>query len=65
MTKRFPEIEKEQFNARIPTHLVERIRETADRRGWSVGRTVTQAMSIGLGIDPETYGIETLPTSQS
>lgn len=58
MKKRFPEVEKEQFNARIPSDLVTHIRLRADRKGWSVGRTVTEAMSIGLGIDPATYGIE-------
>ena len=60
MKKRFPELEKEQFSTRIPVDLVERLRDLADRKGWSVGRTVTEAMSIGMGIDPAEYGIETV-----
>jgi len=58
MKKRFPEIEKEQFNQNIPTDLAEKIRDKANRRGWSVARLVTEALSIGMGIDPAEYGIE-------
>jgi hypothetical protein len=59
MKKRFPEVEKEMFGVRIPVDLVERLRSRADGKGWSLGRTVTEAMSIGMGIDPARYGIET------
>lgn len=58
MKKTFREIEKEQFNARIPPDLVTKIVARADRKGWGIGRTVTEALSIGLGIDPAEYGIE-------
>lgn len=58
MKKRFPEVEKEMFGVRIPVDLVEKLRDRADRKGWSVGRTVTEVMSIGMGIDPALYGIE-------
>ena len=58
MKKVFRDIEKEQFNTRIPPDLVTKIEARADRKGWSIGRTVTEALSIGLGIDPSEYGIE-------
>ena len=58
MKKRFPEIEKEQFNTQLPVDLVETIRLRADIRGWSLSRTVTEALSRGVGIDPAEYGIE-------
>ena len=58
MKKRFPEIEKEQFNQNLPIDLIEKLREKANRKGWSVARTLTEAASIGLGIDPAEYGIE-------
>ena len=64
MKKRFPEIEKGMFGVRIPVDLVERLRDLADRKGWSLGRTVTEAMSIGMGIDPAEYGIDR-PQEQS
>ncbi len=59
MKKTFREIEKEQFNARIPPDLVTRIIAKADRKGWGIGRTVTETLAIGLGVDPSEYGIET------
>ena len=58
MRKVFREIEKEQFNTRIPPDLVSKIIAKADRKGWGIGRTVTETLSIGLGLDPADYGIE-------
>jgi predicted HicB family RNase H-like nuclease len=58
MQKDFREIPKEQFNARIPPELVERIVTRARKKGWGIGRTVTEAISVRLGIDPARYGIE-------
>ncbi len=58
MKRYFQDIEKEQFNVFVPAELPAMIREKARQRGWSVARVVTQALSIGLGIDPAEYGIE-------
>ncbi len=58
MKKRFPEIQKEPFNQNLPVDLIEKIRDRADRKGWSIARTLTEAASIGMGIDPAEYGIE-------
>ncbi len=59
MKKSFRNIEKEQLNAQLPIDLAEKIRARSERRGWSLTRTVTEIVSIGMGIDPATYGIET------
>ncbi len=59
MKTRFSEIEKEQTNAYLPIGLMAKIRKRADARGWSIARTLTQAIVAGIGDDPAEYGIET------
>ncbi len=58
MKRSFRNIEKEQLNAQLPIDLAAKIRDRSERRGWSLTRTVTEVVSIGLGIDPAEYGIE-------
>ncbi len=59
MGKRFPEIDKEQFNQNLPIELIEIVRSRADKRGWSIARTTTYYLSLGMKIDPAIFGIET------
>ena len=54
----FREVEKEQLNAQVPVDLSTVLRERAARRRWSITKTVTEALAIGLGVSPSEYGIE-------
>ena len=58
MKKDFREVPKEQMNAQVPVDLSTMIRERAARRRWSITRVVTEALAVGMGIDPGTYGID-------
>ncbi len=59
MTKDFAEIEKEQLNVYLPVDLSTQVRRRAADRRWSIARTVTEALSIGMDLDPATFGIKT------
>ncbi len=58
MKIRFPELTKEQFNRSVPVIIVARIRERAERKGWSLDRATTETLALGLGLDPSEFGIE-------
>ena len=58
MKRDFSEIEKEQLNAYVPVGLSTKVRERAAQRRWSLARTVSECLCVGMDVDPAEYGIE-------
>ncbi len=61
MRKDFSEFEKEQLNVYVPIDLSTQIRRRAADRRWSIARTVTDALSRGMDLDPAEFGIASQP----
>lgn len=58
-TKPFRNLPKEPLAIQVPARIAELVRTKAARERRSVASVGSEALAIGLGLDPAVFGIET------